>query len=49
MPLTDTGIKNTKPTGKALKFFDGGGLFLHVPLMGVSGGSSSTVLRVRKN
>ena len=30
MPLTDTGIKNTKPTGKALKLFDGGGLFLHV-------------------
>lgn len=30
MPLTDTAIKNTKPAGKALKLFDGGGLFLHV-------------------
>lgn len=30
MPLTDTAIKNAKSTEKALKLFDGGGLFLLV-------------------
>jgi len=28
MPLTDTGIKNAKPTDKPLKLADGGGLYL---------------------
>lgn len=27
MPLTDTYIRNAKPTGKPKKHFDGGGLF----------------------
>ncbi|WP_233831765.1 tyrosine-type recombinase/integrase [Paraburkholderia sp. ZP32-5] len=30
MPLTDAAIRNTKPTDKAQKLFDGGGLFLLV-------------------
>ncbi|MBN3779814.1 integrase arm-type DNA-binding domain-containing protein [Burkholderia sp. Ac-20345] len=30
MPLTDTTIRNTKPTEKPIKLFDGGGLFLLV-------------------
>jgi len=30
MPLTDTGIRNTKPADKPLKLADGGGLFLLV-------------------
>ena len=30
MPLTDTAIKNAKPSAKPLKLFDGGGLFLLV-------------------
>lgn len=30
MPLTDTAIRNTKPTAKPQKLFDGGGLFLLV-------------------
>lgn len=28
MPLTDTAIRNAKPGEKAVKMFDGGGLFL---------------------
>lgn len=34
MPLTDTKIKNTKPSDKAQKLFDGGGLFLYIPQNG---------------
>jgi integrase len=30
MPLTDTTVRNTKPTNKTLKMFDGGGLYLEV-------------------
>jgi integrase len=30
MPLTDTAIRNAKPTEKAQKLFDGGGLYLEV-------------------
>jgi hypothetical protein len=30
MPLTDTAIKSTKPSGKTAKLFDGGGLYLEV-------------------
>lgn len=30
MPLTDTTIRTAKPTGKAVKLFDGGGLYLEV-------------------
>ena len=30
MPLTDVGIRNAKPSGKATKLSDGGGLFLLV-------------------
>lgn len=30
MPLTDTTVRNTKPTNKTLKVFDGGGLYLEV-------------------
>ena len=30
MPLSDTSIRNAKAQGKALKLFDGGGLFLLV-------------------
>jgi integrase len=34
MPLTDTAIKNIKPSGKANRFFDGGGLYLEVSPIG---------------
>ncbi len=34
MALTDTAVKNVKSTGKTLKMFDGGGLFLEVPPTG---------------
>jgi integrase len=30
MPLTDTTVRNTKPSNKTLKVFDGGGLYLEV-------------------
>lgn len=30
MPLTDTAIKNTKPSSKPVRLFDGGGLYLEV-------------------
>ncbi|MFE8032835.1 tyrosine-type recombinase/integrase [Thiohalocapsa marina] len=30
MPLSDTKIRNAKPTGKTVKLFDGGGLYLEV-------------------
>ena len=30
MPLTDTAIRAVKPTTKATKLFDGGGLYLEV-------------------
>lgn len=30
MPLTDTGIRNTKATGKTFKLFDERGLYLEV-------------------
>ncbi|WP_374258996.1 tyrosine-type recombinase/integrase [Aquabacterium sp.] len=30
MPLTDTAVRNAKPTDKAVKMFDGGGLYLEV-------------------
>lgn len=30
MPLTDTAVKNTKPSDKPLRLFDGGGLYLEV-------------------
>jgi hypothetical protein len=30
MPLTDTAIKNSKPAGKPVRLFDGGGLYLEV-------------------
>jgi hypothetical protein len=30
MPLNDTAIRNTKPCGKIIKLFDGGGLYLLV-------------------
>ena len=30
MPLTDTTIRTAKPTGKAVKLFDGGGLYLEI-------------------
>ena len=30
MPLTDTAIRAIKPTAKAIKLFDGGGLYLEV-------------------
>jgi len=34
MPLTDTTIRNAKPTDKPQKLFDGGGLFLFIPPSG---------------
>lgn len=34
MPLTDTHIRNLKPDSKPRKYFDGGGLFLFVPVSG---------------
>ena len=34
MPLTDVTIKNIKPSGKNIKLFDGGGLFLLVTPLG---------------
>lgn len=34
MPLTNTSIRNIKPTDKAQKLFDGGGLFLFVSTSG---------------
>ena len=30
MPLTDTAIRNAKPTEKTIKLFDGGGLYLEI-------------------
>ena len=30
MPLTDTAIRHAKPSNKARKMFDGGGLYLEV-------------------
>jgi hypothetical protein len=30
MPLTDPAIRNTKPGGKPVRLFDGGGLYLEV-------------------
>lgn len=30
MPLTDTAIRNTKPSDKPVRMFDGGGLYLEV-------------------
>ena len=34
MPLTDTQIRQEKPSGKVLKLFDGGGLFVQVAKSG---------------
>ena len=34
MPLTDTHIRGLKPEAKPRKYFDGGGLFLYVPING---------------
>ena len=34
MPLTDTHIRSLKPEAKPKKYFDGGGLFLYVPING---------------
>jgi hypothetical protein len=34
MPLTDTAIRNAKPGEKAVRLFDGGGLYLEVSLTG---------------
>ena len=34
MPLTDTHIRSLKPEAKPRKYFDGGGLFLYVPING---------------
>ena len=30
MPLTDTAIRNSKPSDKPIRLFDGGGLYLEV-------------------
>jgi len=30
MPITDVWIKSARPSGKALRLFDGGGLYLEV-------------------
>ena len=30
MPLTDTAIRNKKPTNKTVKMFDGSGLYLEI-------------------
>jgi Arm domain-containing DNA-binding protein len=30
MPLTDTALRNAKPAEKAIRLFDGGGLYLEV-------------------
>ena len=35
MPVTDTEVRTAKPTAKAFKLFDGGGLFLLVTPEGV--------------
>ena len=34
MPLTDTAIRNAKPSEKAVRLFDGGGLYLEVSTTG---------------
>jgi hypothetical protein len=34
LPLSDTAIRNTKPAGKAVKMFDGGGLYIEVTTTG---------------
>ncbi len=34
MPLTDTNIRNAKPTGKVQKLSDGEGLYLHISTTG---------------
>ena len=44
MPLTDTAIRAIKPTTKAAKLFDGGGLYLEV-----AGGVSSIAFRAWRN
>ena len=38
MPLSDTAIRNAKPGEKAVKPFDGGGLYLEVSPAGGNGG-----------
>ncbi|MHA6843662.1 Arm DNA-binding domain-containing protein [Ralstonia pseudosolanacearum] len=30
MPLTDTAIRNAKPSEKSIRLFDGGGLYIEV-------------------
>ncbi|CAH1672236.1 hypothetical protein CHELA40_13682 [Chelatococcus asaccharovorans] len=40
MSLTDTAVRNAKPTGKAIKLTDSGGLYLYVsPNRRISSGS----------
>ncbi|XHO75111.1 Prophage integrase IntS [Burkholderia gladioli] len=34
VPLTEVAIKNAKPAGKALRMFDGGGLYLEISIAG---------------
>ena len=34
MPLTDTAIKNAKPTDKPVRLFHGGGLYLEIAPVG---------------
>ena len=34
MPLTDTAVKNTKPSGKTARMFDSGGLYLEISPVG---------------
>ncbi|WP_230850110.1 Arm DNA-binding domain-containing protein [Ralstonia solanacearum] len=38
MPLTDTAIRNAKPSEKPVRLFDGGGLYLGFRRLGASGG-----------
>jgi len=35
MPLTDLAIRRAKPTNKAYRLFDGGGLYIEIPVTGI--------------
>jgi hypothetical protein len=47
--LTDTNIRKAKPRVKALKLFDGGGLYLEVNPAGEKSGAGSTATAARRS
>jgi hypothetical protein len=47
--LTDTAIRNAKPSEKHVKFFDDSGLYLEVAPLAAHGSGSSTASRARRS